>query len=113
MQAKRIKTRKDFDAEVGKGPRLALFYSSWCPFCSSFIPYFDSLSCGPEGCLIKVCTDDIPELEDLFAIEVVPTVIYFSSGKPAARLDGELGRGLTGEKLRAFAERHLPGKGGK
>ncbi len=113
MRPRSLRTRKEFEAELAKGPRLVLFYSSWCPFCSSFVPDFDALACGPEGCLLKVCTDDLPELEDMFAIEVVPTVIYFSSGKPKARLDGELGRGLTREKLRTFAGRHLEGKAGK
>ena len=113
MSPRQIKTRKAFDEELAEGPRLVLFFSDWCPFCSSFLPDFDSLAGFPDGALIKISTDDLPELEDLFAIEVVPTVLYFSNGKPAARLDGELGRGLTRAQLSAFAGRHLATEGGK
>lgn len=104
---KRLKDRAAFDAELAAGDRLVLFYSAWCPFCTSFLPAFEKQA-GADARYLGVCTDDLPELEDLFSIEVVPTVLRFRGGKLAARLDGQLGRGLTAEGLAAFA-----GNGGK
>lgn len=100
---KQLKSRKDFDAELASGDRFVLFYSAYCPFCSSFLPAFEKQA-GTDACYIGVCTDDLPELEDLFSIEVVPTVLHFRGGKLGARLDGQLGRGLTAEGLASFAE---------
>lgn len=101
---KTIKTRKEFDALLKESrPLTALFYSAWCPFCISFMPVFEKkAAAGTASAAIKVCTDDLPELEDLFAIDVVPSVLFFKDGKLAARLDGQLGRGITGEALDVF-----------
>jgi len=101
---KNIVTKADFDAEISAGGgRLLLFYSGWCPFCTDFIPVFEKTACSDPAALAKVCVDDLPGLEDSFAVEVVPTVLFFKNGKLAKRLDGALGRGLTAEKLQAFA----------
>lgn len=103
MGSRKIATKKDFNAEIGgDSGRIALFYSSWCPFCLSFLPAFEALA-GKSVGFIKVCTDDLPDLEDAFGVEVVPTVLCFRKGKVAARLDGELGRGLSARALSVFA----------
>lgn len=100
MPATRLRTREEFDSATGKGSSLVLFYSDWCPFCRSFMPAFENAA-GES--LLKVSTDDLPELEELFGIEVVPTVLCFKSGKLHARLDGQLGRGITPPQLEGFA----------
>jgi thioredoxin-like negative regulator of GroEL len=100
---KTVKTKKEFEAELAApGGRLALFYSAWCPFCTAFLPAFEKLAHGAPEASFKVCVDDLAELEDLFSVEVVPTVLYFEDGKLAKRLDGRLGRGLNAEGLSAF-----------
>lgn len=102
---KNIVTKADFDAEISAGgERLLLFYSGWCPFCTDFMPAFEKTAGAGPAALAKVCVDDLPALEDSFAVEVVPTVLFFKGGKLTKRLDGILGRGLTAEKLRAFAD---------
>ncbi len=101
---KRPRDRAAFDLELGSGDRFALFYSAYCPFCSAFLPAYEKQA-GADGRYLEVCTDDLPELEDLFSVEVVPTVLFFSGGKLAARLDGQLGRGLSAEGLADFAKR--------
>lgn len=100
---KTIKTKKELEAELAApGGRLALFYSSWCPFCTAFLPAFEKLANGAPEASFKVCVDDLAELEDLFSVDVVPTVLYFENGKLSKRLDGRLGRGLSAEALSAF-----------
>lgn len=97
-----IKRKEDLDRELGGGEKFLLFYSAWCPFCLSFAPAFEKLAAGGEGAFAKVSTDDLPELEDAFSVEVVPTVLFFRGGKLAKRLDGKLGRGLSAADLTAF-----------
>jgi thioredoxin 1 len=100
---KDIITLPVFNEEIAaKEGRLLLFYSGWCPFCTSFLPEFEKCAAMTPGSLARVSTDKLPELEDKFSIEVVPTVLYFRDGKLVKRLDGLLGRGLNGENLRAF-----------
>jgi thioredoxin-like negative regulator of GroEL len=105
MTIKKIKDLDEFHAETKQGGnRLVLLYSAWCPFCVSFMPVFDEHAAAGNNTPVKVCTDDLPEIEDLFAVDVVPTVLFFKAGKLAARLDGQLGRGITGEGLKNFIE---------
>lgn len=102
---KPIKSRQEFEAELAAGGRrLALFYSAWCPFCTSFKPAAEKRAKAAPGLFISVCTDDLGELEDMFSVDVVPTVLFFENGKLAGRLDGLLGRGLSEDGLREFVE---------
>lgn len=98
-----IKTKADFDAIIGEGgERLLLFYSAWCPFCTSFLPIFKKAAAANPAAFAEVCVDDLPMLEDIFSIEVVPTALYFKDKSLKSRLDGELGLGLNAENLDAF-----------
>jgi len=111
MHPKAIKDRKNFDAELkGPGRTLALFYSAWCPFCTAFLPEFREQAAAHADAFLLVSTDDLPELEDAFSVEVVPTVLRFENGRLSARLDGVLGRGLNSESLKSFLR---PGSGEK
>jgi thioredoxin-like negative regulator of GroEL len=102
---KNITTKQEFEAEIGGGKgKAVLFYSAYCPFCQSFLPEFEACAAKKPGVLAKVCTDDLTELEDTFAVEVVPSVLYFKGGKLTRRLDGVLGVGLTEKKLAEFLQ---------
>jgi len=114
MSAKTIKSRQEFDGEIGSGAkRLALFYSAWCPFCLAFMPDFEKQAAAEPGTFLKICTDELEELEDVFSIDVVPTVLCFEGGKLSRRLDGKLGRGLSAADLASFAACCAPRKGNK
>jgi len=100
---KDIRTETDLDTEIGiGGGRFVVFYSSWCPFCTIFIPAFDKASEKRPSIFVKVRTDELPELEERFSVEVVPTVLFFKGGELAGRLDGAPGRGLTEGQLTDF-----------
>ena len=100
-----IKTKADFERAVnGGGNKLVLFHSGYCPFCASFLPAFEKRAKSAPGFFARVSTDALPDLEDAFSVEVVPTLLFFKQGKLAARLDGALGRGISAEKFLAFAE---------
>ena len=79
-----INQKADFDIQLGKNKRLlALFYTSWCPFCRRFMKIFKENS-GKKMFDIILCVklDDYsnPIWED-YSIENVPTVIFFEKGK--------------------------------
>lgn len=104
---KNIKTKAEFDAEIaGGGERFVLFYSAWCPFCTSFLPVFRAAAAAKPEAFAEVCIDDLPELEDAFGLEVVPTVLFFGGKSLKSRLDGALGLGLNGESLDSFLKTH-------
>jgi thioredoxin-like negative regulator of GroEL len=103
MGIKDIKTREEFDLELrADGDRFMFFYSAWCPFCSVFAPTFEKFAASAPGAFAKVSSDSLPELEDAFCVDVVPTVLCFRAGRLHKRLDGALGRGLTEKGLRDF-----------
>ena len=109
---KNIATKEEFDLELKSGEKkFILFYSSYCPFCLMFLPNFKKIAAQFPETFTEASIDSLPELEDTFAVEVVPTVLFFKNGKLSNRLDGILGRGLTEENLSAFVKScAAPGK---
>lgn len=104
MKMKKVETRSELEqALAGRERALVLFYSDYCPFCVSFEPAFDAAGDAFQGSFLKACVDGPGALDELFSVDVVPTVLFFSDGRLAKRLDGRLGRGLTAGQLYAFA----------
>jgi thioredoxin 1 len=80
---------------------IALFYASWCPFCSEFLPIFER--CAEEKRLsFLVVKDDDETIGDRYSVEVVPTVLLFERGNVSKRLDGVRGVGLNEKMLTDF-----------
>jgi thioredoxin 1 len=98
-----IETEVGLDAMLKKCPRvLVLFYASWCPHSRRFLPIFEDYALGNDQQFCRVMTDQMSGCEDTYAIEVVPTVIFFENGKVVKCLDGVLGSGLTEGQLDSF-----------
>jgi thioredoxin len=93
-----VSSKKDFDDQISKEKNVvALFYASWCPFCSRFLAVYDKVA--PESkfaVFLHVRIDDYsnPLWED-YSVEAVPTAIFLVGGKVQRRLDGKLGEGLS------------------
>lgn len=85
---------------------LVLFYASWCPYCASFVPVFDAKAATfTSGRVLHVLLDDYDNpLWDDYAVEAVPTVIFFEKGKISRRLDGRFGVGLNEKQLRVWLQ---------
>jgi thiol-disulfide isomerase/thioredoxin len=97
-----VKDKKELDSILNDSLEIfVLFYESWCPYCLHFLPEFEHTASNSK---LKFCRIMSPECEDLYSIDVVPTVIFFKNGKVEKRLDGVLGRGLTGQMLDALIE---------
>jgi thiol-disulfide isomerase/thioredoxin len=100
--SKLVKDKKELDSLLKDSPGIfVLFYGSWCPFCVKFLPVFEQAALNSK---MQFCRIMSPECEDLYSIDVVPTVIFFKDGKVEKRLDGLLGVGLTGQKLDAMID---------
>jgi len=102
---KKIQTKKELDSELGANKTvLALFYSTWCPYCMRFFPAFKNQTEGMdfESVIHVILDDDDDPLWDEYGIAAVPTVIYFEDGKVAKRLDGCLGLGLSEAALQEW-----------
>lgn len=86
--------------KIAKGKSLVLFYATWCPDCSRFLPIFDSLHLMAALPLRKARIDrDENPMWDDFKIERVPTVVLFENGKEKGRV-AESGGSIDAAKLR-------------
>ena len=80
---------------------IALFYASWCPFCSRFLPVFKKQAEGKERNFLLV-QDDEETIGDKYSIRIFPTVLFFDKGVLLKRLDGTAGAGLQEKQLVEF-----------
>ena len=99
-----VSSRKDLESQLLNEKKvLALFYASWCPFCTRFLPVFKRAAAEAKfAVFLMVRIDDYnnPLWED-YDIEAVPTAIFLVEGKVQRRLDADLGGGLG---IREFDE---------
>lgn len=103
----KIYSKQELDEELKKNKQvLALFYSSWCPYCMRFVPVFDTMvpAYGFEKVIHVLLEDNDNPLWDDYGIGAVPTVLLFEDGKVTKRLDGRLGSGLKEQQLATWLE---------
>jgi thioredoxin-like negative regulator of GroEL len=102
-----VDNKQDLDAELRKNKRVfTLFYASWCPHCTRFMPVFEKrIGNFEEPSVVYVLLDDYDNpLWDDFCINSVPTVILFEDGEVCRRLDGRLGLGLSERQLQTWLD---------
>ena len=87
-------------------PVLVDFWAPWCGPCRVVSPTLEQIARDLPGKikLVKVNTDDAPNLSQRFGIRGIPTMILFDHGKAAARVTGA----LPAPALRTWVEEHLP-----
>jgi thioredoxin 1 len=103
----KISSKEELEVEMKKSKQvLALFYSSWCPYCLRFVPVFDSkISEFPFEKVVHVIIDnDDNPLWEIYEIGVVPTIILFEDGTVSKRLDGRFGSGLKEQQFENWLE---------
>jgi thioredoxin len=87
-----IKSTADFEAKVLKTDRPVLvdFYADWCGPCRMLAPVIEEVAGEVAGkaYVYKVNIDEHQALAGRYGIRGIPTVIVFSSGKPAETLVG-------------------------
>jgi thioredoxin 1 len=80
---------------------IALFYISWCPFCSLFLPVFKKQAEGKERNFLLV-QDDEQAIGNKYSVRIFPTVLFFEKGVLSKRMDGVAGAGLQEKQLVEF-----------
>ncbi len=102
-----VSNRFDLESQLKTNKKvLALFYASWCPYCTSFLEVFNKNSSRQKVDLaVRVKVDDYANpLWEEYSIETVPAVILFEAGNICRRLDGILGYGLSENQLKKWLE---------
>lgn len=87
-------------------PVLVDFWAPWCGPCRSLGPLLEKLESEYAGQwkLVKVNSDENPELSQAFRIRSIPYVVAFVDGRPVDQFMGALTEG----QLREFIDRLIP-----
>lgn len=93
-----VNNKADLTKKLNQNKRvLALFSSSWCPFCQRFAKAFNAnvANCKVD-LILRVNMDDYDSpLWDEYNVDAVPTLILFENGQIKSRLDAGSGTGLN------------------
>ncbi|MGH7232627.1 MAG: thioredoxin [Nitrospiraceae bacterium] len=81
-----------WDTEVLQAPGLVMvdFWAVWCGPCQMVAPIVDELAGEYDGKLkvMKLNTDENPEIAGRYQVMSIPTVVFFKNGQPAEKLIG-------------------------
>ena len=81
-----------WDDEVARAPGLVMvdFWAVWCGPCQMVAPIVDELAADYAGKVkvLKLNTDENPEIAGNYQIMSIPTVVFFKGGQPVEKLIG-------------------------
>jgi thioredoxin 2 len=88
-----VESAADFDALIRSPlPVLVDFWAPWCGPCRTVAPELERVASDRQGkvLVVKVNTDELPEVAGRFGIQAIPTMILFSGGRESRRLQGAM-----------------------
>lgn len=103
-------TTERFEQEVIEAskelPVVVDFWAPWCGPCRALTPVIEKVAREFAGRikLVKVNSDENPDLSAAFGIRSIPNVIAFKGGRPAAQFLGA----VPESQVRAFMQKLLP-----
>jgi thioredoxin 1 len=95
-----------WEAQVTKSPGLVLvdFWAVWCGPCQMVAPIIEELAVEYAGKVkvMKLNTDENPEIAGRFQVMSIPTILIFKNGQPVERLVGAMPKRKFKEVLDAL-----------
>ena len=108
MSATAAVTDASFEAEVLKSdlPVLVDFWAPWCGPCRMVAPVVDEIAKQYEGevKVVKLNTDENPNVASKYGIRSIPTLIIFKGGDRVDTVVGAVPKATLAETL----NKHLP-----
>jgi len=81
-----------WEVEVIKAPGLVMvdFWAVWCGPCQMVAPIVEELANEYAGKLrvMKLNTDESPEIAGRYQVMSIPTILFFKDGRPVEKLVG-------------------------
>ena len=93
-----LKNTSDFEKEIQGELVVVDFYAEWCGPCQMLAPLLEQLSEETNVKIVKIDTDEVPDIARMFRIMSIPTLLLFKDGKLVKK---ELGY-MPIERLRDF-----------
>ena len=99
-----------WDTEVMKAPELVMvdFWAVWCGPCQMVAPIIEELAGEYAGKLkvMKLNTDENPEIAVRYQVLSIPTILFFKNGQPVEKVVGARPKRQFKEVIESLLAQH-------